>query len=110
MPEVARFELENGGSIFIELDETARVERVATPGRVVRDVQVSFERALGQVRDVAAVALEQFREIAPRPDEVEIKFGVTLDTAVGAVLARTGIQGHLEVTLRWERQTGDPIG
>jgi hypothetical protein len=36
-----------------------------------------------------------------QPDEVEIKFGVKLDAEVGALIARTGVQGQFEVKLTW---------
>lgn len=101
MAEIARFPLEAGGTVYVEV-EPGGLERIARGGhRIVEDVQMSFDRALSQVRDAAGAALGQFQEMAQRPDEVEIKFGVTLDAEVGAVLARTGITGHLEITVRW---------
>jgi Trypsin-co-occurring domain 1 len=70
---------------------------------VLRDTKLSLEKALTDVRDAAAAALKQFQTMASQPDEVEITFGVKLDAQAGAVIAKTSIQGHFEVKLKWER-------
>jgi hypothetical protein len=57
---------------------------------------------------VANVAFGQLRSMSRQPDEIEIKFGVKLDAQAGAVIARTGIQGHLEVKLKWQRAAAAP--
>lgn len=38
-----------------------------------------------------------------RPDEVEITFGVKVDAEVGAIIAKTGLQGQFEIKLKWVR-------
>ncbi len=103
MTEFARFELDGGGSVVVEVDEEPGVSRASRPGRVLRDARASFEKALTDVRDAAATALDQFRAMSRPPDEVELKFGVKLDAEAGAVIARTGVQGQFEVKLRWRR-------
>lgn len=103
MTELARFELNGGGTVVVEVDEEPGVSRAGRPGRVLRDAKASFEKALGDVRDAASSALGQFRSMPRQPDEVEIKFGVKLDAQAGAVIAKTGMQGHFEVKLRWHR-------
>jgi hypothetical protein len=37
-----------------------------------------------------------------------IKFGVKLDAEVGAVIAKTGVEGHFEVKLTWRAPTATP--
>jgi hypothetical protein len=99
--ELVRFELETGGTVTVEVEEEPGVGRAARQGTVLRDAQLSLERALGDVRGAAAAALGQFQGMASRPDEVEITFGVKLDAHAGALIAKTGMEGHFEVTLRW---------
>lgn len=100
MPELARFELEGGGSVLIDVDEEPGVKQVSRQGRI-RDAKATFETALSEVRDAAIVALTQFRAMASQPDEVKITFGVRLDAEVGAVIAKTGMAGNFEVKLTW---------
>jgi Trypsin-co-occurring domain 1 len=98
--ELVRFELADGGSVVVELDESPGVSRVARQG-VLETAKGTLEGALADVRDAAAAALAQFQDMARKPDEVEIKFGVKLDAQAGAIIARTGMQGHFEVKVRW---------
>ncbi len=103
--ELLRFSLENGGTVTVELDEKPGVTPAGGKGSVLRDAKQSLERALADVRDAAAAALGQFQKMASQPDEVEITFGVKLDAQAGAVIAKTGIQGHFEVKLKWDRNS-----
>ena len=107
MPELARFELEGGGSVLVDVDTEPGVARVSRQGRI-RDARATFQTALGEVRDAALVALTQFRAMARQPDEVEITFGVRLDAEFGAVIAKTGMAGNFEIKLTWRSGAPDP--
>ena len=43
--------------------------------------------------------------MARKPDEVEIEFGVKLNAEAGALIARTGTEGHFQVTVRWSKES-----
>jgi hypothetical protein len=47
------------------------------------------------------------RDLARRPDEIEVEFGLKLDAAGGALLARAGVEAHLTVTLKWDATEGE---
>jgi hypothetical protein len=102
MTELVRFDLADGGSVVVELDDSRGVSRVSLQSTLDK-AKTTLESSLSEVRDLAAVALGKFREMSSRPDEVEIKFGVKLDAQAGAVIARTGMQGHFEVKLKWKQ-------
>jgi hypothetical protein len=99
--DLAAFELADGGSVLVEVDQPDGVVPVGSRGEMLQAVGKTFEEALSRVRDAAVSALEQFQSMARRPDEVELTFGVKLDAEVGAVIARTGVEGQLEVKLTW---------
>jgi hypothetical protein len=99
--ELAAFELADGGSVLVEVEQVDGVVQVGSRGEVLQTVGKTFEEALSRVRDAAVSALEQFQSMTRRPDEVEITFGVKLDAEVGAVIARTGVEGQLGVKLTW---------
>lgn len=105
MTELARFELEQGGDVVVEVRTGPVTTRASRREDLVLDAKVSFERALGTVKDAASAALGQFQAMARRPDEVEIKFGVKLSAEAGAVIAKTGLDGQFEVRLKWTRPT-----
>jgi hypothetical protein len=102
--ELLRFELEDGGSVVAQVDHVGPgVVAAASAGDVVRRAAGSFDAALDGVRNAAAATLRQMSTLAQRPDEVTLEFGIQLDAEVGAVLARTGVQGHIQVQLTWRR-------
>lgn len=106
MPELARFELEGGGSVLVDVDDEPGVARASRQGKI-RDAKATFETALSEVRDAAIVALAQFRAMTRQPNQVEITFGVRLDAEVGAVIAKTGVAGNFEVKLTWCSNVSD---
>ncbi|MGW0810760.1 CU044_2847 family protein [Nonomuraea sp. NPDC002799] len=98
----------DGGSVVIETqdDEIGGWAPASPFGLgVVHDAKVRFQDALVHVRDAASVALQTFRDIPAGPDEVEIEFGVKLGTEAGAVIAKTALEGHLTVKLKWSGQS-----
>lgn len=104
MSQVVRFKLDDGGEVLVEpISEDGLIRASNNPGTALRNATVSFEAALGGVRDAAAATLRQFTSLPHQPEEVTIEFGVRLDLAAGAVIARTAIEGHLQVTLLWKR-------
>ncbi|WP_320066100.1 CU044_2847 family protein [Micromonospora sp. RTGN7] len=105
MSEVVEFALDGGGSVRVAVDDTPGIAP-ASADDVLRKAGMSFNRAIGQARDAASAALTEFRSMADRPDEVEITFGVQLTAEAGALIARTGVQGQLQVTVRWHRSPG----
>jgi hypothetical protein len=102
--EQVRFTLASGGSVDVELDEVPGASRAGRQNALVT-AQHSLEDALTGVRDAAAATIAQFKEMAEKPDEVEIEFGVKLNAEAGAIIARTGMEGHFQVTLRWSRES-----
>jgi len=101
MTELMRIPLECGGEVYVEAEPEPGLERVGRAAAMIEDATQTLEQALLRVRDAAAAAVTQFVEMPKRPDEVELKFGIKLDAQAGAVIARTGMQGHFEVKLKW---------
>jgi NTP-dependent ternary system trypsin peptidase co-occuring protein len=102
-PELVRFPLAGGGSVLVEIDERPGVSPAGRASGVLREARTTFENAVAEVRDAAAATMAQFTAMTRAPDEVELKFGIKLDAEVGAIIARTGIQGQFEVKLKWRR-------
>jgi hypothetical protein len=105
---LAEFGLDGGGSVLVEITQSPYESAVGRTDDVIAKVGVTFDQAIGRVRDAATAALTQFQEMTRRPDELEITFGVKLDAEVGAVIARTGVEGQLEVKLTWRSASAEP--
>ncbi|MEN3541286.1 CU044_2847 family protein [Microbispora sp. ZYX-F-249] len=99
---------EGGGSVLVELHSGSIVQRPSRKGVDFAEAKISFEDALRDVREAASAALRQFRAMASPPDEIEIQFGVKLNTEAGAIIAKTGAEGHLDVAIKWQRKDDGP--
>ena len=104
MTALVSFDLEDGGSVVVEMDETEPGFELVSRDGPVAAARRRFEEALSGVRGAAEAALRAFRDGALRPDEIEIEFGVRLNAETGAVIAKTAVEGHLTVKLTWQRE------
>lgn len=58
--------------------------------------------ALGVARNAAHLDVGHGGGLSA-PDEIEVSFGVRLTAEAGAVIAKGGVEAHLDVTVRWAR-------
>lgn len=105
MAVLIRFDLDPSGSVLFEAaDDEPGIDRASRVGDLVESSSTSLAAALGEIRHAASVALRQFQTMAEQPDEVQIEFGVKLTAQAGAVIAKTGLEGHLKVQLTWRNE------
>ncbi|NMO49953.1 hypothetical protein HH310_01920 [Actinoplanes sp. TBRC 11911] len=108
MPELTRFELRDGEYVFAESEpDGPSISPVSRAGDVLKSATAPFGSAMRHVRDAAEEALAALRDMDTRPDTVELEFGVKLNAEAGAVIARTGAQGHFKVKLVWKRDDSE---
>lgn len=102
MPELMSFPLDGEDAVLVEVDlDGPQIGPVSRSGDLIRSAATSFDGALAHVRKAASIALANFREMDVRPDDIEVEFGVKLNAEAGAIIARTGGEGHLKVKLTW---------
>ncbi|WP_242901021.1 CU044_2847 family protein [Actinomadura terrae] len=105
MNELVRWRTEHG-TVVVESDpDEPGFESVSVGDGLIRDAQERFEDALRSVRGAAESALATLRGGDLRPDALELEFGVKLNAAAGAVIAKTSVEGQLKVKMTW----GDPV-
>ncbi|MGH3246695.1 MAG: CU044_2847 family protein [Trebonia sp.] len=107
MPDAIEFTLDNGATVAVAAARREGTTPVGAKDRLVA-AQKTLREALVPVTAAAAQVMDEFRNLAHRPDEVEITFGVTLDGGIGGIIASASAGAHLEVTLRWNAATGVP--
>ena len=107
--EVAQFELKDGTTFLVEVDEPERrgVERVSTgTNRMVLKAQQTLDDALDQVKPVASTVLSKLKTGLTAPaDDIEVKFGLKLSTDAGIIFSTVGGEVNFEVTLKWNRES-----
>ncbi|MEO3813827.1 CU044_2847 family protein [Sphaerisporangium sp. B11E5] len=100
MSELMSIALSGGGEVLVEMSETdPGIRRASRVGDIITASADSLQSALAPIRTAAEAALDTFRKAGP--NEVEIEFGVRLTAEAGAVIAKTGTEGHLTVKLTW---------
>ena len=96
--------LKGGDALAIEVDDQdAGIVRAARPGEVIAMASSSFEAALERLQPMAQALVDKLGNLAERPDEVGIEFGVKLNVDAGLVIARTSGEANFKVTLQWRR-------
>ena len=93
------------GPVVVEIDsrEPGFQSVSRKPGEIIYDVKEKFEDALQNARNAALAAVKTFRDEALDPENVEIEFGIKINAAAGAVIAKTSAEAHLIVRLSWSR-------
>lgn len=99
------YQLEEGGTIAIEVDEaetggTTRASR--RPGEIVEEAKESFEQALSKIRPATEKVIASLQGLAHKPEEIEMEFGFSLNASAGVVIASASTEANYKVTLRWK--------
>jgi hypothetical protein len=102
MKHLVEFPLKEGGSIVVEVDEPESDGTIrAARGDVIAKASEPFEEALSKILPVTNSVVEKLQSMASKPDEIEVSFGVKLNTVVGAVIASASAEANFDVTLHW---------
>ena len=105
MSELMSFPLDDETAVVVEVESDGpEISPVSRAGDVIKSAATSFDGALAHVRKAASIALASFRDMELRPDEVQVEFGVKLNAQAGAVIAKTGVDGHLKIKATWRRE------
>src|SRR5260221_1400666 len=102
MKRLVEFPLEEGGSIIVEIDEpeTGGTVRAGREDKIEK-ARETFEDALNKVLPATKTVVEKLRNMASKPDEIEVTFGVNLSTMAGAFIASASAAANFGVTVRW---------
>lgn len=106
MKQLIEFELEEGGSILVEVEASEETGMVQAKrgGEVVQRAQQTFEEAMDKVRPAAQAIIHKLRALHDPPDEIEVEFGLKMDAKAGALVAAAGVEANYKVTLTWKRE------
>jgi hypothetical protein len=105
MRRLVEFQLEDGGSVWVEVDvEDDEYGRELVSGEVVpAKAAMSFEKAMDTVKPVAEAIIAKLRQLSEPPHEMEVEFGLKMSAEAGAFVAAAGVEANYKVTLTWKR-------
>ncbi|MBI1298955.1 hypothetical protein GC175_28830 [bacterium] len=111
MTSIVKFDLDEGDSILVEIDEPVKGQRTsgmvpASPNAadVVEKAKVSFDAALDKIRPIATTAISKIRQISDPPDEVEIEFNLKMSAEAGVVLSSVAGEAQFVVKMKWKKE------
>lgn len=101
----AHDEVQSQPVVLVDFAPRAGLKEVSlSPRDLAVRSSAALDCAVASIRQVSERVTSATRDLVQRPDEVEVEFGLKLDAATGALIARTGAEAHLRVTLRWSGQ------
>ena len=97
--------LADGGSVLVEIDELAPAQTVRGRGAAAAlpPLTEPLEQVLSGLGPVTRAVLEQLRELADSPHEIEIEFAVKLTADSRIVIAHVGGEANFRIALKWAR-------
>jgi hypothetical protein len=105
---LVEYQLVEGGSILVEVDEPPGGPVVRGIGKdrsaLVEKANETFEDATAAVTPAARSLIARLQSIEDPPDEVGIQFGVQLGAQTGAYIASVAAQANFMVSMTWRRR------
>ncbi|MFJ9818663.1 CU044_2847 family protein [Streptomyces sp. NPDC101151] len=106
--DLTRFLLEDGTVVSVEVDRSGDRDYTDVGfGRRAVDAVRTLDDAMDQIRRAANVLLRPMTRVEPRPDEVEVCFGVRMTADAGAVIADQSSEGNFAIRLVWRSRDSD---
>lgn len=104
MKRLVSYPLEAGGSILIEVEDSAAgpVRRGLQPDQIIETVGNSFEAAIDAIKPAAVAIAGRFRDFAGGPEDVEIEFGLKFTGQAGAIIASASTEAQFRVKMIWK--------
>lgn len=104
MAELVSYETD-GAVVLVEVDEDEfGVERVTRRRDGILESGRRLEEVLATVKPTVRAVISALHELTP--DEHEVEFGLKLNAEAGAIVAKTAVEGHFIVRMRWKRASG----
>ena len=104
---LVEFELENGSSIYMEVDEKLPMpetdDRISLSDHLAVGAKKKFEESLDAIQPIAKAVINKVQNLAKPADEVEVTFGIKMSAELGAVVASGNAEVNYEITLKWNK-------
>ncbi|MFF7902574.1 CU044_2847 family protein [Streptomyces sp. NPDC007920] len=92
--------------VLVDFPVRQGVKQVAlTPADVAQRSGEAVDSAMATIRRMAEKLADAVNDLARRPDEMEVEFGLTFDAEAGALIAKAGVEAALTVRLSWSAGT-----
>lgn len=88
--------------LLVDFPAKAGLKEVSlSPRDLAARSSAAVDSAMASIKQMADRISDATAQLTHHPSEVGVEFGIKLDAAGGALIARAGAEAHLTVTLRW---------
>ena len=108
---MSEFVINQNAPVLVELtpgpgeEETSLLDRLkVSPKERAEMSQKALDSALNNIHKMAQWVTTSIKDLAERPSEVEVGFGLTLSSEGNAFIAKVGGQASINVKLKWQRE------
>ena len=100
---VLNFPLGGAGSghLLVEVDDPPDIGNGPVSQGVVEKARQSLEAALNEVIPGVSALMGHLQDLASKPDEFGMEFGIKFTAEAGALIAKTALEGNIKVSLKW---------
>jgi hypothetical protein len=89
-------------TVLVEVQDDRTDNVPAGRGGVIDRASRTFEDAVAQVRPAIDVVIAQLQQLAVKPEQISVEFGIKLSAGADAWIAKTGVEGNLKVTFTFK--------
>jgi uncharacterized protein YukE len=105
MKQLIEFPVENGESIWIEVEEPKPKGGEIEVSRrdLTKKANKTFQDAMQIVKPVSDAIINKISQLNDNIKEIEVEFGMKMDVKAGAIIASTGVEANFKMKLKWKR-------
>jgi Trypsin-co-occurring domain 1 len=97
-----------GATILVEFAPRAGLKDVTSkPAALAERSAAALDAAMTSIQEFADRISVTVNSLMSKPEEAEVEFGLKLDAEAGALIAKTKMEAHIVVTLKWARDKGE---
>ncbi len=90
-------------TLLVEVDDP-NIGNAPVARGVAERAQETFEAAVAQIRPGVETLMAQLSDLAAKPQEIGLEFGIKFTADANALIAKTSVEGNVKVTLTWKPQ------
>ena len=100
---MSTFTINANAPVLVEFETKPGIQKVAlTPEDILGKSAQALDSAMNTIHHMARRVTATISNLAERPSEVEVTFGIKLNMETGAIIAKVGGEGSINVKLKWE--------
>jgi hypothetical protein len=90
-----------GTTLLVEVDDPGELGNRPVGRDMAERARQSLEAALSDVMPGVNALTARLQDLAKKPDEVALEFGVKFTAEAGALIAKTSLEGNIKVSIKW---------